>query len=167
MNSICKHHIAFLVEEAISSDLSKRICIHELSKDPQHSHVFFESLNNPLPKQKILYCQSSKIVVMKSLSKSYHTNETVTTLNSKLYETLYFSVPLTCNTKKALFFFFKQEILLLKGWPLCKYIDLQEMLGMFQSKTEAQVRQNLFFMISHQSPIPYVYNIMWHIFRTF
>lgn len=32
-------------------------------QDPQHSHVFFESLTNPFPTQKS--CQSSNIVVMK------------------------------------------------------------------------------------------------------
>lgn len=108
LNSIYKHHIAFLVEEAISSDLSKQICIRELSKDPQHSHVFFESLNNPFPKQKILYCQSSKIVVMKRLSKSYHTNETVATLNSKLHN-CYISVFHWLTTPKRHYFFFNRK----------------------------------------------------------
>ena len=96
--------LLFQLRRQLSSDLSKQICIRELPKDPQHSHFVFESLNSPFPKQKILYCQSSKIVVMKRLSKSYHTNETVATLNSKLQETLYLSVLLKCNTKKALFF---------------------------------------------------------------
>lgn len=109
--------LLFLVEEAISSVLSKQICNHELSKDPQHSHVFFESLTNPFPKQKILYCQSSTIVMLKRHSKSYHTNQTVATPNSKLHDAVF-----QCSTdlqhQKGTIFFLTGNISFKRLTPL-------------------------------------------------
>lgn len=68
----------------------------------------FLSLTNPFPKQKILYCQSSMMVMLKRLSKSYHTNQTVATPNSKLHDAVF-----QCSTdlqhQKGTIFFFNRK----------------------------------------------------------
>ena len=85
----------------MSSDLSKQICICEFSRSTTQP-CFFESLASPFPKQKSHTVNPLGLLWWKGFP-NLSTQMKLLPLLTLNYTMLYFSVPLTCNTTKALF----------------------------------------------------------------